>query len=64
MALTRRSIETLVDLVENKLSMMDIFDRNDRVEQKLLAETLQELSSLLPAQASRAAATAAFALHR
>lgn len=62
MALTRRSIETLVDLVENKLSMMDIFDRNDRVEQKLLAETLQELSSLLPAQASRAAA--AVALHR
>ena len=62
MALTRRSIETLVDLVENKLSMMDIFDRNDRVEQKLLAETLQELSSLLPGQAARAAA--AVALHR
>lgn len=55
MALTRRSIETLVDLVENKLSMMDIFDRNDRVEQKLLAETLRELSSLLPAQAARPA---------
>lgn len=63
MALTRRSIETLVDLVENKLSMMDIFDRNDRVEHKLLAETLQELSSLLPAQAARAAALPV-ALHR
>lgn len=63
MALTRRSIETLLDLVENKLSMMDIFDRNDRVEQKLLSETLRELSSLLPNQAARPAAIAA-ALHR
>ena len=63
MALTRRSIETLVDLVENKLSMMDIFDRNDRVEQKMLAETLQQLTSLLPNQAARPAAIRA-ALHR
>lgn len=53
MALTRKSIETLVDLVENKLSMMDIFDRNDRREQQILAQTLQELCALLPAQAAR-----------
>ena len=46
MVITRRTIETLVDLVENKLSMMSIFDRDDRAEHLLLTETLRELTAL------------------
>jgi len=38
-----RTIETLVDLVENKLSYLDITDRDDRAEMKLLRRALSEL---------------------
>jgi len=38
-----RTIETLVDLVENKLSYLDITDRDDRAEMKLLQRALTEL---------------------
>lgn len=38
-----RTIETLVDLVENKLSYLDITDRDDRNEMKLLRRALTEL---------------------
>jgi hypothetical protein len=40
-----RTIETLVDLVENKLSYLDITDRDDRAEMKLLQRALAELQS-------------------
>ncbi len=38
-----RTVETLVDLVENKLSYLDITDRDDRAEMKLLKRALVEL---------------------
>ena len=38
-----RTVETLVDLVENKLSYLDITDRDDRAEMKLLQRALAEL---------------------
>jgi len=38
-----RSIETLIDLVEIKLSCLDVMDREDREEQKALQRSLDEL---------------------
>lgn len=43
-----RTIETLVDLVENKLSYLDITDRDDRAEMKLLRRALTELQGRMP----------------
>jgi hypothetical protein len=40
-----RTVQTLIDLVENKLSYLDVTDRDDRTEQKLLKQTLVELSA-------------------
>ena len=44
-----RTIETLVDLVENKLSYLDITDRDDRAEMKLLRRALVELQGRIQA---------------
>ena len=41
--LSSRSIERLIDLVEIKLSCIDIMDREDRMEAKLLKRALEEL---------------------
>jgi hypothetical protein len=41
-----RTVETLVDLVENKLSYLDITDRDDRAEMKLLQRALTELRAV------------------
>jgi hypothetical protein len=38
-----RSIETLIDLVEIKLSCLDVMDREDREEFKALQRSLTEL---------------------
>jgi hypothetical protein len=38
-----RSIEALIDLVEIKLSCLDVMDREDREEQKALQRSLAEL---------------------
>jgi len=38
-----RSIETLIDLVEIKLSCLDVMDREDREELKALQRSLAEL---------------------
>ncbi len=46
MALTRRAIETLTDLVEIKLSCLQIFDREDAREQTTLESCRRELASL------------------
>ncbi|MDA0231060.1 MAG: hypothetical protein O3B21_12845 [Proteobacteria bacterium] len=43
--LTRRSIETLIDLAENKLSQIIPFDRDDVREIKLLQSCVDELKS-------------------
>ena len=42
---TPRTVETLIDLVEIKLSYLDITDRADRAELRLLKHALAELSA-------------------
>ncbi len=42
--LSRRSIETLIDLVEIKLSFMQVTDREDEREKLILERALTELS--------------------
>jgi hypothetical protein len=42
---TSRTVETLIDLVENKLSYLDITDREDRAELKLLKQALAQLTA-------------------
>jgi len=44
MSLSRRSIQTLMDLVENKLSMMQVVDREDARELAVLEAARRELS--------------------
>lgn len=51
MSLSKRTIETLIDLVEIKLSCMEVFDREDAREQAALELAVKELSSLLPQKA-------------
>jgi hypothetical protein len=41
--LSPRSVETLIDLVEIKLSCLDVQDREDREELKVLQRSLSEL---------------------
>ena len=52
-----RTIETLVDLVENKLSYLDITDREDRAEMKLLQRALTELQAGVRLTPSRTVAS-------
>ena len=44
-AFSPRTVETLIDLVEIKLSYLDVTDREDRVEFKLLKSALAELAA-------------------
>lgn len=46
MALSRRSIETLVDLVKIKLSCMQVLDRDDARELAALEQARRELAAL------------------
>jgi hypothetical protein len=43
MSLSKQSIETLLDLVEIKISYMDVFDRDDAKELRLLERCRHEL---------------------
>jgi len=43
MSLSKRCIETLLDLVEIKLSCLEITDREDKRERELLQRCVQEL---------------------
>lgn len=53
MSLSKRSIETLLDLVEIKLSCIEVFDREDARELASLEVARRQLQALLP-QTSRA----------
>ncbi|MEK9966908.1 MAG: hypothetical protein ACPGQ5_12315 [Alphaproteobacteria bacterium] len=53
-SLTKRSVETLIDLVEIKLSCLQVFDRDDAKELAALEQARRELIALVP---GRAAAT-------
>ncbi len=46
MTITRRSLETLIDLVEIKLSCMEVYDKDDTRELSNLAYCLNELKHL------------------
>jgi len=46
MSLSKRSIEVLLDLVEIKLSYMDISDREDARDLQILERCREELRSL------------------
>jgi hypothetical protein len=46
--LSKRSVETLIDLVEIKLSCLQVFDRDDAKELATLEHALKELESILP----------------
>ena len=46
MAMSKRCAETLLDLVEVKLSCIEIFDRDDRREVKLLETCRDELMAM------------------
>jgi hypothetical protein len=48
--LTKRSVETLIDLVEIKLSCLQVFDRDDAKELAALEQARRELQEILPAQ--------------
>ena len=43
MSFAKKSIETLIDLVENKLSCIQIIDRDDAKELAILEQCLREL---------------------
>jgi hypothetical protein len=45
--LSRQTVETLIDLVDNKLTCMEVFDRDDAREQSRLRLIMDELQSLL-----------------
>ncbi len=47
--LTKRSVETLIDLVEIKLSCLQVFDRDDAKELAALEQARRELREILPA---------------
>lgn len=46
MSMSRRSVETLIDLVENKLSTMLVYDREDARELATLENARRELIAL------------------
>ena len=56
MSLTKRSVETLIDLVEIKLSCIEVFDREDSRELVALEAARRELQALLPVRRKREAA--------
>jgi len=56
MSLSKRSVHTLLDLVENKLSCMQVFDREDARELAILEHARRELCSLAGSERSAKAA--------
>lgn len=58
MALSRRVVETLLDLVEIKLSCMEIHDREDSREATCLEACRKELQDLLSGATATAGAAA------
>ena len=58
-SLSKRSIETLIDLVEIKLSCLDVFDREDAREKACLENARRELVAMMAAKRAIAPASAA-----
>lgn len=55
MALSKRCVDTLIDLVEIKLSCLEVTDREDMRERELLMRCVQELSAEANGEDGRAA---------
>ena len=55
-SLSPRSLETLIDLVEIKLSCLDVMDRADRREHCILKQSLAELEACRKAGCKRRSA--------
>jgi hypothetical protein len=51
MPLSKRVIETLIDLVENKLSCIEVIDREDARELASLELARRQLQALMPQNA-------------
>ncbi len=49
MTLSKQSIESISDLIENRLSMMTVHDQDDLRERMVLQRALSELTSAMPA---------------
>ncbi len=60
MSLSKRVIETLIDLVEIKLSCIEVYDREDKREITGLERCRQELQNLPQANGNAADAVVAF----
>ena len=60
MALSKRVIETLIDLVEIKLSCIEVYDREDSRELAGLEQCRRELQALVLGQATGGGAVVAF----
>jgi len=61
MSLSKRVVETLIDLVEIKLSCMEVYDREDSREVAGLEQCKNELQALLQNGTAAAGAVVAFA---
>jgi hypothetical protein len=62
MSLSKRSVHTLLDLVEIKLSCMQVFDREDARELAILEHARRELAALAGGErAAKAADVVPFA---
>lgn len=61
MTLSKRSIETLLDLVEIKLSCIEVFDREDQRELQSLEAARRELTALVPPRGNAKIAAAQIA---
>lgn len=55
-ALSRSSVEMLLDLVEIRLGCVEVYDREDRRELRVLERARAELSALLGSKAPAVAA--------
>ncbi len=61
MSLSKRVVETLIDLVEIKLSCFEVYDREDKREIASLESCRKELQKLLGGAAESAGAVAELA---
>jgi hypothetical protein len=61
MSLSKRVVETLIDLVEIKLSCFEVYDREDKREIAGLESCRQELQNMLEGGAGGAGGAAAVA---
>ncbi len=61
MSLSKRVVETLIDLVEIKLSCVEVYDREDKREIAGLERCRQELQKLLAGGAGGTSAVAGLA---